>query len=77
MSSSLHVDNKKTNIFILGEGPTRGLDDTTLTVEKQYSINFTETRKKFCRQTVIYSLMVLKFINSKQNILNLMQFNYV
>ena len=32
MSSSVHVDNKKTYIFILGEGPTRGLDDTTLTV---------------------------------------------
>ena len=77
MSSSVHVDNKKTYIFILGEGPTQGLDDTTLTVEKQYSINFIETRTKFCRQTVIYSLMVSKFVNLNQNILKLMQFNYV
>ena len=48
MSSSVHVDNKKKDILILGEGPTQGLDDTTLTAEKKYSINVTETRKKFC-----------------------------
>ena len=48
MSSSVHVNNKKKDILILGEGPTQGLDDTTLTAEKKYSINFTVTRKKFC-----------------------------
>ena len=47
MSSSVHVDNKKKKL-ILGEGPTLGLDDTTLTAEKMYSINFTEHNKKFC-----------------------------
>ena len=46
--SSLHVDNKKKDILILGEGPKEGFDDTTLTVENKYSINFTESRKKFC-----------------------------
>ena len=48
MSSSVHVDNKKKDILILGEGPTQGLDDTTLTAEERYSINFTKSRKKFC-----------------------------
>ena len=48
MSSSVHIDNKKKDILILGEGPTQGLDDTTLTAEKKYSINFTEHNKKFC-----------------------------
>ena len=47
-SSSLYVDNKKKYILILGEGPTQGLDDTTLTAKKKYLINFTETRRKFC-----------------------------
>ena len=47
-SSSVHVDNKKKNILIFGEGPTWRLDDTTLTAKKKYSINFTEFRKKFC-----------------------------
>ena len=48
MSSSVHVDNKKKDILILGEGPTHRLDDTTLTAEKKYSINFRESNKKFC-----------------------------
>ena len=30
MSSSVHVDNKKKDISILGKGPIQGLDDTTL-----------------------------------------------
>ena len=46
VSSSVHVDNRRKDILILGEGPTQGLDDTTLTVEKLYSINFTENNKK-------------------------------
>ena len=46
MSSSVHVDNKKKDILILGEGPTQELDDITLTAEKKYSINFSVTRTK-------------------------------
>ena len=48
MSSSVHADSKKEDILILGEGPTQGLDDTALIGEKNYSINFTESRKEFC-----------------------------
>ena len=40
MSSSAHVDNKKKDILILGKVPTQGLDDTTLTAVKTYSINY-------------------------------------
>ena len=47
MSSSVDNDNKKKDILILGKGPADGIDDTTLTVEKEYSINFTEIKKKF------------------------------
>ena len=39
-SSSVPADNKKRNISVLGEGPTQGLDDTTITAEGKYSINF-------------------------------------
>ena len=46
-SSSIHIDNKKEDIKILGRGPTQGLA-STLTAEKMYSINFTEKNKKFC-----------------------------
>ena len=34
MSSSVHVDNKKKVILILGEESTQGLDGTKLTAEK-------------------------------------------
>ena len=47
MSSSIHIDNKKKDILVLGKGPTQGLEHT-LTAEKMYSINFTVTKKKFC-----------------------------
>ena len=48
MSSSVNIDNKKKDVLIVGEGPTQGLDDKTLTVEKKYSSNFIVTRKNFC-----------------------------
>ena len=41
MSSSVHVDNKNKDIVILAEGPIQGSDDTTLTEEAKYPINFT------------------------------------
>ena len=41
MSSSVHANSKTKNILVLGEGIMQGLDDTTLTAEKRYSINFT------------------------------------
>ena len=48
MSSSVHVDNKKEDISILGEGPVQGLHHTAPTAEKRYPINFAVSRKKFC-----------------------------
>ena len=47
MRSSVHFDNKEKYIFILGEGTTQILDDTTLTAEAKYPINFTKSGKKF------------------------------
>ena len=41
-NSSAHIDNKKKNIFIIGEGATKGLDGTTLIAEAKYPINFTQ-----------------------------------
>ena len=42
LSSSRHIENKRKYILI---SPTDGLDDTTLTTEKE---NFTEQQKKIC-----------------------------
>ena len=50
MSSSVQIDNKKKDNLILGKGPSRGLDDTTLTAvaPSQYSINFSRSNRQFC-----------------------------
>ena len=42
MSSYVHIDNKNKDILILGEGPTKGLDNTTFAVEAKYPLNFTQ-----------------------------------
>ena len=46
MSSSIHIDNKKKVILVLGRGPMQGLE-ISLIEEKMYSIAFTVTKKKF------------------------------
>ena len=43
----MHIDNKGKDLLILGEGLTEGLDDTTLTAEEQYLINFTQPNRRF------------------------------
>ena len=48
MGSFVHIDNERKYILILGDGQTQGLDDTTLTVESQYSINFSRSDRKLC-----------------------------
>ena len=48
MSGSVHTSNGTVNVLILGQGITQGLNDTTLTAEKMYQVNFSETKKKFC-----------------------------
>ena len=45
MSSYVHVNNKGKDILILGEIPTQGLYDITLTAEAKYPINFTLSGK--------------------------------
>ena len=65
MSSSMHFDNKNKNILILCEGPTQGLDDTTLTAE---AINFTQPRKRFVLK--VYTIMeaTVSYLLMLQNI---------
>ena len=75
--------NKKKYISSLGECPTLGLDDTTLTTEKNCSIGFTVTRKKsflrLCYNGANSYLFVnvQKLLNLKQKNLKLMQLHYV
>ena len=43
----MHFDNKNKDVLTLGEGPTQRLDDTTVTTESKYPINFTQPRERF------------------------------
>ena len=43
MSSSVHVDNKKKYILVLGQSLTQALENTTITIEA----NMTELGKRF------------------------------
>ena len=71
MSSFVHIDNKNKDILILGEGPILGLDDTTLTAEAKYPINFLQSGNVYTimEAKVPYLLMLHKYINSKQKTL--------
>ena len=65
MSSSTKIVNKKKDIFILGKGPTQGLEHT-LSAEKMYSINFTEHNKKLCLILHYNGANSYLFVNSKE-----------
>ena len=65
-SSSVHVDSKKKDILILGDGPTQGLDDTKWTVEKLFSISITESRKKFCLRLHYNGVNNYLFVNDAE-----------
>ena len=47
MSSPLHIDNKNKDIWVLGEGHTQWLHNTTLTADAIYPIDFTLPNKRF------------------------------
>ena len=46
MSSSVHANNRTKNILVFGKDFIQGLGNTTIYVEKFYSINFTKTYTK-------------------------------
>ena len=46
MSSSVHANNKNKDTLIFGKDQTQELDNNTLTVEAEYSINFSRSHTK-------------------------------
>ena len=47
MNFIVHATNRANNIYVMGDGLTQGIHDTTLYVEKNYWRNFTDPGKKF------------------------------
>ena len=62
--SSVHIDNKDKDILILGEGQTQGLDDTTITAEAKYPVNFTQPRKRFVLSLYYHESNSFLFVNA-------------
>ena len=64
MSSSVHVDNDRKDILILGEGRPQGFDDTTLTAEAKYPINSTQSGKRFVLSLLYNGSNSILFVNA-------------
>ena len=62
----MHFDNKKKDILILGIDPKLGCDDTILTAEVEYSIDFTEQQNKFCVRLNYNGSVSYIFINENR-----------
>ena len=62
MSFSIHTTNRANHIYVMGDGITQGIHDTTLYLEKKYLRNFTEPDVKF-----VLSLHYL-FVNGRQEL---------
>ena len=48
MTPSVNTEKNYNNILILDKVPPQGLENTTLTAEAEYSINFSSSQRKFC-----------------------------
>ena len=46
-SSSVYAGARNKNILVLGKRPRQGLDNSTITAEAKYPINFTESEKRY------------------------------
>ena len=68
MNSSVHIVNRGKDILIFGEGSTQGLDNTTLTSEAKYPINFTQSGKRFVLNLLYNGNNSYLFINATKNI---------
>ena len=55
---------KNKDILILGEGPTQGLDNTTLKAEAKCSINFTQSEKRFILSLLYNGSNSFLFVNA-------------
>ena len=66
MSSSVHVDNKGKDILILGNGPTQGIGEHSLTTERMYSVSFTDNGDKYCLSLHYNGAKSYLFVNGKE-----------
>ena len=68
VSFSVHTTNRANNIYVMGDGLTQGIHDTTLYVEKNYYRNFTDPGKKFVLRLNYNGDDSYLFVNGRQEL---------
>ena len=68
MSFSVHKTNRENHIYVMGDGFTQGIHDTTLYVEKNYWRNFTDPGKKFVLSLHYNGDDSYLFVNGRQEL---------
>ena len=68
MSFSIHRTNRANHIYVMGDGFTQGIHDTTLYVEKKYFRNFTEPNVKFVLSLHYNGDDSYLFVNGRQEL---------
>ena len=68
MSFSIHKTNRANHIYVMGDGLTQGINDTTVYVEKKYFRNFTEPDVKFVLSLHYNGDDSYLFVNGRQEL---------
>ena len=68
MSFSVHATNRANHIYLMGDGLTQGISDTTIYVEKNYYRNFTDPGKKFVLSLHYNGDNSYLFVNGRQEL---------
>ena len=68
MSFSIHGTNRANHIYVMGDGFTQGIHDSTLYVEKKYFRNLTEPNVKFVLSFHYNGDDSYLFVNSRQEL---------
>ena len=68
MSFSAHATNRANHIYLMGDGLTQGINDTTLYAEKKYFRIFTETYSKFVLSLDYNGEDSYLFVNGRQEL---------
>ena len=68
MSFSTHATNRANHIYLMGEGLTQGINDTTIYIEKKYWRNFTDPGKKFVLSLYYNDNDSYLFVNGRQEL---------
>ena len=68
MNFRIHATNRANHIYVMGDGLTQGIHDTTLYAEKKYFRNFTEPNVKFVVSLHYNGNDSYLFVNGRQEL---------